>query len=122
MDEIPRECQGLSSEEGLTGDSRLPGGREEPSAFEADVALSQIARDCEGSSPDGLLAPEVPSGAELGFLVAVIQQQQDLMAPPPGAWHGLIPPASHSLQPSSVAKEGLHVEAKQRPPLSCVVA
>lgn len=86
--------------------------------FEPGQVLHQIARIGKRAVPDGLLAPDVPSGADQGFLVTVIQmiqQQQALMALSLGVWHGLMPPASHSLQPSSMAKEWLHVATYQRP-------
>lgn len=46
----------------------------------------------KGKVPDGLLAPQVPSGEEQGFLVTAIQQQQALMVPLLRAWHGLCTP------------------------------
>lgn len=92
----------------MIGDSsHLVGCLEHPPLSQEKFFI-RLPRIGKRAVPDGLLAPDVPSGADQGFLVTVIQmiqQQQALMALSLGVWHGLMPPASHSLQPSSMAKE-----------------
>lgn len=69
----------------------------------------------KGAIPDGLLALEVPSGAEQGFLVTEIQQQQQvLMVPPLGAWR---PPTPCLSQPAALlhGQGMMHMEIPAAP-------
>lgn len=66
-EERPRECWGPGSQQDLAGDARLVGWVE-PQPWSQEEFFVRLPRIGKGAVPDGLLAPQVPSGADQGFL------------------------------------------------------